>query len=125
VTLDDANARLPLVRAVVKDAMEHWRELRGLRAHVGRLRREGAEEGELGPLTKRWAELEEALHGYVRELEEIGAVIKDFDQGLVDFPANVGSRRVLLCWKAGEDCVAWWHEESAGFAGRKPISELR
>jgi hypothetical protein len=26
---------------------------------------------------------------------------------------------VLLCWQIGEgDCVEWWHDVDAGFAGR-------
>jgi hypothetical protein len=29
-----------------------------------------------------------------------------------------------LCWKYGEREVGWWHDIDAGFAGRRPVSEL-
>jgi hypothetical protein len=31
---------------------------------------------------------------------------------------------VLLCWKLGEDEVAFWHGLEDGFAGRRPVEEL-
>jgi len=30
---------------------------------------------------------------------------------------------VLLCWKLGETKIAFWHDTTSGFAGRKPIDE--
>jgi hypothetical protein len=125
VNIDEANARLPLVRAVVKDVMERWKELKTLRARIAKLTREGADEVAIERAGARAEELEAAIRGYSRELEDIGVQLKDHDMGLVDFPAKVGARTVLLCWKAGEDRVEWWHEASTGFAGRKPISELK
>jgi len=47
--------------------------------------------------------------------------VKDLDAGLVDFPAVRGGERVLLCWRVGEDEVAWWHGLEDGFAGRRRI----
>jgi len=31
---------------------------------------------------------------------------------------------VLLCWKLGEDEIAFWHRVEDGFAGRRPIEEF-
>jgi hypothetical protein len=31
---------------------------------------------------------------------------------------------VCLCWKLGEEKIAFWHEMESGFAGRKPVSLL-
>jgi hypothetical protein len=60
-------------------------------------------------------------------LEELGAdgiVVRDLDQGLVDFPALAPSgRRFWLCWLVGEDAVDWWHWPEDGFAGRTPLSD--
>lgn len=47
--------------------------------------------------------------------------IKDLDRWLIDFPALMGGREVLLCWQRGEDCIEFWHDLNAGFAGRTPL----
>ena len=44
------------------------------------------------------------------------------DHGLVDFPTTLDGRWIYLCWHAGEPEVAFWHETSEGFAGRRPIT---
>jgi hypothetical protein len=51
----------------------------------------------------------------------MGCVLKDMDQGLVDFLTRRDGREVYLCWRYGEERVAYWHELQAGFAGRRPL----
>ena len=55
------------------------------------------------------------------ELAQVGAILKDYDQGLVDFPAEHEGRPILLCWEHGEESVAFWHCEAEGFYGRQPV----
>jgi hypothetical protein len=55
------------------------------------------------------------------ELDGIGVQLKRIDDGLVDFPSERDGRVVNLCWRLGEDTIAWWHELDAGFAGRQPL----
>lgn len=66
-----------------------------------------------------------ALMGRVRRtIEHIqarGVLVKDIDQGLLDFPAEREGRVVYLCWKYGEPAVEFWHDLDAGFAGRQPL----
>jgi hypothetical protein len=59
----------------------------------------------------------------VRQIESWGCVVKDLDQGLVDFPARRGDETVLLCWRLGEASIRYWHGLKEGFAGRKPLEE--
>jgi hypothetical protein len=47
--------------------------------------------------------------------------VKNLDEGLVDFPALRHGETVLLCWKLGEDEIAYWHRVEDGFAGRRPL----
>jgi hypothetical protein len=124
MNLHDANKRLPLVRAVIKDAMERWAELRELRARLAALEAEGPPAERLAALLAEKERAEDELRGYLCEIEELGAEVKDLEIGLVDFPARAGSRTVYLCWKAGEPEIGFWHEIDAGFAGRRPIDEL-
>jgi len=47
--------------------------------------------------------------------------IKDFDRGLMDFPALIGGKEVFLCWEQGEDAVEHWHTLESGYAGRQHL----
>lgn len=68
--------------------------------------------------------LVETLRNHVDDIQSLGCIIKDIETGLVDWPAIRGDQPVFLCWRYGEPAVGFWHEEEAGFAGRRPISEL-
>jgi hypothetical protein len=66
-------------------------------------------------------ELAEQAAAAVRELDGLGAVVKDLDLGLLDFPGLRNDEEVELCWQVGEASVAYWHPPDAGYRGRKPI----
>jgi len=66
----------------------------------------------------------EVLRADVNSVLELGCVIKDLDTGLVDWNARSGRDDVLLCWRFGEREVGFFHDREAGFAGRRPVSEL-
>jgi hypothetical protein len=66
----------------------------------------------------------EALQTLRQDVEaviEAGAVLRDPETGLVDFPSEREGRRIFLCWRLGEDRVGYWHDEDSGFAGRRPV----
>ena len=63
----------------------------------------------------------ERLKGAVEGIQETGAVIKDLDSGLVDFPTMYRGNEVYICWQLGDDDVEYWHGIEEGFAGRKAI----
>jgi hypothetical protein len=52
------------------------------------------------------------------EIEQLGALVKDLDIGLLDFMARYEGRDVCLCWKLGEDAIRYWHGAEEGFRGR-------
>lgn len=66
-----------------------------------------------------------AFRSQAEILEATGCQIKDMDPPLADWPALHEGREVLLCWRYGEKEIAYWHETGGGFAGRRPVSELR
>jgi hypothetical protein len=43
--------------------------------------------------------------------------------GLVDFPSLLRGEEIYLCWKLGEERIAYWHGIEEGFAGRKPLDD--
>jgi hypothetical protein len=108
----EANRTLPLVRRIVRDILEAGQRMRDL-ATAG-LDETGRDEMD---------RLEDEVTSRLEELRHIGCDFKDwsFEVGLVDFPARLGDRDVLLCWRSDEPAVLWYHEVDAGFAGRRPI----
>lgn len=61
-----------------------------------------------------------------REIQSMGAVVKDPQSGLLDFYGRIEGRLVWLCWKFGEERLGYYHELDAGFAGRRALgAELR
>jgi hypothetical protein len=62
-----------------------------------------------------------ALAGCIARIQDAGALVKDLDRGLLDFPARRGSEDIFLCWHVGEDDVRYWHGVHEGFSGRKPL----
>jgi hypothetical protein len=127
-TVDEANRMLPLVRRIVGDAVrDYWRWQDAVHEfEVAALRSSPAQPDEMAEQLQRQAtELASEIDGYMNEFRELGVMFKGFDAGLVDFPAFMDGREILLCWQLGEDAVQYWHEEDAGFVGRQPLPELQ
>jgi hypothetical protein len=57
----------------------------------------------------------------VERINGMGCLVKDLDQGLVDFYSTVDGETAFLCWQLGEPAVTHWHPVDEGFAGRRPI----
>jgi hypothetical protein len=115
-TLEEANAALPRVRETVRRIQELVRRRREQAERAsGRVHGNGH-----APSDERASELQGALE----ELTRDGIVLRDVDNGLVDFPARSPSgRQYWLCWLVDEPEVAWWHWPDTGFAGRRPLSD--
>jgi hypothetical protein len=120
-TLEQANSALPLVRRIIADIVSSYREIAAMRQRLAQdsLTLSGREQ-----LESAAEHQEQVFDALVDELTEIGCELKDPDMGLVDFVGRHAGRDVNLCWRMGEDRVAWWHEVHAGFAGRRPASTL-
>lgn len=66
-------------------------------------------------------------YDFYNELEKfgrMGCVLKDLEQGLVDFYCRFEGRDIFLCWKLGEGKIKAWHEVDGGFIGRRPVIDL-
>jgi hypothetical protein len=72
-------------------------------------------------LTRHQLQLLEAFESALKQLEDLGVVLKDLTTGLVDFHSLRGEELILLCWKLGEPRVQFWHTLDAGYAGRQPL----
>jgi hypothetical protein len=118
-TLEQANRALPLVRRVVNDIVERREQATRLQSAL-----ESADAKEQQRIQKDLDVAIDKLHTYLDELTEIGCELKDFQAGLVDFIGRHQGRDIYLCWKLGEERIAYFHEINAGVAGRMPVSGL-
>jgi len=118
--LTEARERLSDVRPVVEAIMHLVREQRDLQDEL----RERLEDESTGQLRSVILEKDTELRERIRELNLLGAVIKDPYTGLIDFYTWVQGDLAFLCWHHGEDTIEWWHGFNDGFAGRRHVSEL-
>jgi hypothetical protein len=131
-TLEEANRTLPYVRRVVADLVRDYRDWHDTLAayELASARRramaDGAPDdgGEAVRLERRAAVLAKAIEGYLAEITAVGAEVKGFGEGLIDFPGEVDGRSVRWCWMLGEPAVEHWHDPESGFAGRQPTESL-
>jgi hypothetical protein len=122
-TIEEANALVPQVRAVILQLAVEQRRLD--EAHGAVLRHlEGNGDPRSGPETERLerqaAEIAEGLRSLVTVLELLGVQLRDVEMGLVDFPGERDGEAVWLCWRLADPAVAFWHRTDEGFASRKP-----
>jgi hypothetical protein len=127
-TVEEANATLPLVRAIVTDLAQLSKDVVERRERLGQLRaNRDSRTNDLysDEVAEIEAELDrdtQQLYDYVEELRQLGVEPKNGPEGLVDFPAMMDDRVVYLCWRLGEPEVLFWHDLEAGFAGRHPLT---
>ena len=57
----------------------------------------------------------------IKELIAEGGMLKDLEEGLVDFRSRRNGKKVYLCWKYGEGAVIHWHSLKSGCSERKLI----
>jgi hypothetical protein len=121
-SVEEANALLPDVRRIVAAISRAHGRIAASR-EGSRLAAEGAKAGGGAmPGGSEYARALLRLSESVGELEALGVQLKDYERGLIDFPAMREGRVVLLCWQLGEgDRIEWWHDVDAGFAGRQPL----
>jgi hypothetical protein len=130
-TLEAANALVPQLSTIVKKQLSRRADiesrLKSLSDIVGEVPNEIAPD-ENDPANVRTLKLDlvdritEYQDGW-REVEELGAVVKDPRIGLLDFYGQVDGKTVWLCWKYGEDEIAHYHALDEGFSGRRPLRE--
>lgn len=127
-TIEQANAMLPLVRAITSDLaalaadVVERRHRLSLVAAGRDLKPGDPYSDELAQMQSDLERDQKKLHDYVAELRDLGVEPKGAVEGLVDFPCSMDGRTVYLCWRLGEPEVLYWHDIDAGFSGRQPLT---
>ncbi|MCC6866982.1 MAG: DUF2203 domain-containing protein [Ignavibacteria bacterium] len=121
-TLEEANNKLDNIKPEIEEMMSLKRKLdkKGFDVYSHSYL------GGSGPNGKgAFPDEMELLVGILKGLNDDGVMIKDIENGLVDFPhIRNNGEEVYLCWKYGESDINWWHTLPDGFSGRRVISEL-
>ena len=119
-SLEEANRALSYVSPIARELTEEYH-----RAILLHQKLEQALDGT--PLDQVQDDYEasmDRLNVLMEELQQVGVELKDFEKGLIDFPAVYDGREIYLCWQLGEDRVEAWHELDAGYGGRQDIAQL-
>jgi hypothetical protein len=129
-TLRESEQLLPEVERALRDALLHKGEYQKaeqeLRGNNQRIRMAGGSQVNRGAylaLRARRDTSAAALKEALERIEQLGALVKDLDIGLIDFLTRYHGREVCLCWRLGEDGIRFWHGTEEGFGGRKAIDE--
>src|ERR1700722_8513256 len=109
-TVAEANAMLPLVRAIVDDIVRLKNEIEERKDRLDQIRGlPGRRRDEDNPYDEEVQQIQEdidkedaRLEEFCDELRRLGVELKDPRIGLIDFLAQIDGREVYLCWKLGE-----------------------
>lgn len=120
----EANELIPRLEVAVRELQASAGELRGRIAELVAADPD-ARQLPLPEIIERYPQLRKSAGQLARAAEKIesyGCVLKDIDQGLIDFPWEMEEDRVVfLCWQFGEPAVIAWHPVDVGFAQRQPL----
>ena len=123
-SLAEANELIPRLEIAIRQLQSKTGELRRSIAEVVKLD-PAARQLPLPQIIERYPQLRESANQVAQAAEKIetyGCLLKDIDQGLVDFPWEIEEDRIVfLCWQFGEPAVIAWHPVEAGFAQRQPL----
>ena len=127
-TVSEANEMLPELSRLLIELRAQAQQLAGLQGRTAELRTKVRGNGYHNPAEDTMVAaitegVQEGINAGVTQLNQWEIELKDLSEGLIDFPALYEGRTVYLCWKLGEPEVGYWHEVSAGFAGRQPIDD--
>ena len=124
-TLEDARDLLPVIKQKLEKAKKLNKSLKLLQS-IKITQDDDIENGNLALLeySVKQHKLTYLLFKELFEITKNGVVVKDIDDGLIDFYSKHEGKDILLCWRLGENTINYWHEIETGFQGRKPVSLL-
>jgi hypothetical protein len=118
-TPDQAGRALVLVKRIAADIVRRYARLGDLQEALETAAGPAGED-----VRSELLDTIERLQTHLEELDDIGVELVDWSRGIVNFPAKVDGRCVLLCWEPGQERITYWHEVEDGLAGRQPIETL-
>lgn len=119
-TVAEADHALVYVTRVTQDLMSCYGVVVDIRKRIEHPREGDSREH----LEAEYESAMDKLSDLVDELHHVGVELKDFERGLIDFPALHEGREIYLCWRFGETQIVGWHEADTGYSGRQELLTL-
>jgi hypothetical protein len=122
-TAAEANELIPRLEVLMRELQLEAGRLRTTVADLTRADRElaSADFSQLRELSPELKEIANRMADMAAQIESFGCVLKDIEQGLVDFPFDSDGEVAFLCWQYGEPHVIAWHSVEGGFDNRRPL----
>lgn len=128
-SVEEANQRLPLVRAIVRDTVELKADVLARQDRLLDLReRYPEEEGNASPYSDEVLQMEESLEAdeirideLAQELQQVGGKLIDPAAGLVEFASTLDMQPIWLSWMLDEPTVSFWRSQDDAPADRRPL----
>lgn len=119
-SVEEANALLPEISPLMEQLLERRAEIIATKDTIGELvHHSNSDFG--GPAATALVKEFIAIEELVEQIRSFGCVIKDLNNGLIDFLALREGREIYLCWRFGEPRIEFFHELHTGFAGRQRV----
>jgi hypothetical protein len=123
--LEAANERVSELRPLLESLRADRDAIAAAQSRMKQLQgADGDQEARLRQEQEQMTTIVRRMERAVLQIDTWGITLRDIGSGLVDIPALVNGRPIWLCWRLGEEDIAWWHDIDAGMAGRKPLIEL-
>jgi hypothetical protein len=116
-TLEAANALLETIRPLLEELRDAQAVME--RTHDAVMDAVPGNGG--GDAGNAFIEATEQATRAANTVTELGVVLRDPTTGLIDFPSERNGEEIFLCWRLGEDEIAWWHSTTSGFADRQAL----
>ncbi len=113
----DANALLPHLAPTLVELRAKFEEAIQIREKVAGI----ATTNGWSPTREEWSNTLARVAELMERIQEWELQLRDVSTGLVDFPTVIGGDPAWLCWRLGEEEVAYWHPTDEGFDSRRPL----
>lgn len=130
-TLDEATAMLPLVRSIVSDICQVFRTVTSRRVELHRLLRKGHRgAGRIydDEMAESRADLQaeyDQIWRFREELESLGIILRQPEEGLIEFPTMIDCQAGFYSWRLGESSVAHYRLANESSGTRWPVQTIR
>ena len=128
-SVEEAEALIPRIEEIVAPMMDAHTQFEQIREQLQVEEQQVMFSGGFSLDSERWRErkakmdrLAQIIQDGVGEIVSLGAVPKDLQLGLVDFPFMRHDSEANLCWRYGEKSIRYWHGLNEGYTTRKSLS---
>ena len=132
-TLKDANRLVPKISAIFDESAVIRKKILILKGELDWLRefwKDGLHDID-NPDSEKYTRIANDIENLysrigrnMQKIQAMGCMVKDMEEGLVDFYSSIGGELAFLCWRHGENEIKYWHSIEGGFRSRQPIRRM-